>query len=243
MLLWRTRLSGEAALPPPGVSSWRTTTAVRVFAVAMATGAIVRDGDLVELAPILVVVALVAAVMSLLDWMSRDLPSHWYAVGEAIAVPTIIVVATDSTVGLGACLAYPAVVAGVRHGLVTTLNVTLVSGLATAATLAANPSDDPLARAAAVAPWLAVGLGVGLLASWQSRSSRDLAARQAPYAAAHYLMARLHQLASSGSVGLDSASLANELDSAMRTATGGLGPRYSSSIPTGRCAPSTVVTT
>ena len=219
MLASRVRLSGEVASPAPGVNSWRTTTAVRVFAVAMATGTIVRDGALVELAPILVVVALVAAVMSLLDWLSRDLPSHWYAVGEAIAVPTIVV-ATDSAIGLGACLAYPAVVAGVRHGLVTTLNVTLVSGLATVATLAANPSEEPLARAAAVAPWLAVGLGVGLLASWQSRSSRDLAARQAPYAAAHYLMARIHQLASSGSVGLDSASLASELDTAMRKATG-----------------------
>ena len=61
-----------------------------------------------------------------------------------------------------------------------------------------------------------IGVGVGLLTSWQSRSTRDQAARQAPYAAAHHLMARIHQLASSGNLGLNSATLAMELDTAMR---------------------------
>jgi signal transduction histidine kinase len=67
---------------------------------------------------------------------------------------------------------------------------------------------------------LLTGLGVGLLASWQSRSIRSLAARQAPYVNAHQLMARVHQLASTGSLGLNSAALAEDLDAAMRDATG-----------------------
>ena len=61
-------------------------------------------------------------------------------------------------------------------------------------------SSDCLRRAVAAAPprGSLIGLGVGLLASWQSRSIRDLVARQAPYAAAHQLMARVHQLAERG---------------------------------------------
>ncbi len=162
---------------------------------------------------------MVAAVSSLLDWLSRAELTHWHSVAEAVAVTTLII-GTSASAGLGAYLAVPAAVAGVRHGLVTTLNVTLLSIVTAAATLAVDPSGDAVRHVATSLPWIAIGLGVGLLASWQSRSTRDLAARQAPYAAAHQSMARLHQLASAGSLGLDSASLATELDTAMRRATG-----------------------
>ena len=204
----------------PALQSWRTTTAVRVFALALATGTVLGQGVFVESAPMLVVLGLVAAVSSLLEWVTRNRPTHWHAVGEAVAV-TMLSSSTQTTAELGAYLAVAPIAAGVRHGLVTTLNVTLVSGLAAAASVAANPQGDALTRLGETLPWLVIGLGVGLLASWQSRSTRDHAARQAPYAAAHHLMARIHQLASSGSVGLDSASLAMELDAAMRQATGG----------------------
>jgi signal transduction histidine kinase len=174
---------------------------------------------LVESAPLVVVLALVAAVTSLLDWMARNRPAHWHAVAEAVAV-TALIVATRSTAELGAYLAVPVIAAGVRHGLVTTLNVTLVSGLTAGAAITADPADDALARAADATPWLLIGLGVGLLASWQSRSTRTLVARQAPYAAAHHLMEQVHELASSGTIGLDIASLAVDLESTMRHATG-----------------------
>jgi signal transduction histidine kinase len=167
----------------------------------------------------LVVLATAAAVSSLLEWVSRNRLSHWHSVGEAVAVTTLLV-ATNAVPPLGAYLAVPAAVAGVRHGLVTTLNVTLLSSLTAAATLAVDPSTDAAHQAAAGGPWLAIGLGVGLLASWQSRDTRDLAARQAPYAAAHQLMARLHHMTSSGSLGLDSTSLASDLEAALRRATG-----------------------
>ena len=173
-----------------------------------------------EFFPLLLVLAIVATASSLLEWSSRNRLTHWHSVAEAVAV-TIVIVGTSSLSSPVAYLAVPPVVAGVRHGLVTTLNVTLLSTLTAAATFALEPGGDTLEEAAACAPWLAIGLGVGLLASWQSRSTRDLAARQAPYAAAHHLMARIHQLAASGALGLDSASLASELETAMRTATGG----------------------
>jgi signal transduction histidine kinase len=163
---------------------------------------------------------MVAAVSSLLAWLNRNRLSHWHSVAEAVGV-TVVVVGTATDTGLVAYLAVPPAVAGVRHGLVTTLNVTLLSALTTAAALAVDTGGGAAERAALYAPWLAIGLGVGLLASWQSRATRDLAARQAPYAAAHHLMARIHQLATSGALGLDSASLATELEEAMRRATAG----------------------
>ncbi|WP_236665945.1 sensor histidine kinase [Nocardioides baculatus] len=168
----------------------------------------------------LVVLSIVAVVASLLEWMTRNRPTHWYAVGEAVAV-AMLLVATRTTSELSAYLAVAPIAAGVRHGVVTTLNVTLVSGLTAAASIAVDPEDDALSRMGEALPWLAIGLGVGLLASWQSRSTRDEAARQAPYAAAHQLMARIHHLASAGNVGLNSTSLAMDLDTAMRQATGG----------------------
>lgn len=208
----------EAVVPATG-HTWRVTTAVRVFALALATGTLIADASLLRAAPMLVVLALAAAFTSTLEWVTRDRATHWLAVGEAVCV-TAIVVVSQSVVGLGAYLAVPIIIAGVRHGLVTTLNVTLVSGVTVVAALAADPASDSLRRAGEALPWLMIGLGTGLLASWQSRSTRSLAARQAPYAGAHHLMQRLHQLASSGSVGLDSASLASDLDAAMRDATG-----------------------
>ncbi|MCF6377272.1 sensor histidine kinase [Nocardioides KLBMP 9356] len=208
----------DAGVSRPALQSWRTTTAVRVFALALATGTVLSRGDLVTSAPMLVVLCLVAAVSSLFEWMTRNRPTHWHAVGEAVAV-TMLLISTSTTPELGAYLAVAPIAAGVRHGLVTALNVTLVSGLTAA--VAASPQDDALVQLGGALPWLVIGLGVGLLAGWQSRSTRDLAARQAPYAAAHHLMARIHHLASSGSLGLNSASLAMELDAAMRAATGG----------------------
>ncbi len=210
----------DSAAPRPALQAWRTTTAVRVFALALGAGTVLSDSTVVESAPIMVVLALMAGMTSLLEWMTRNAPTHWYAVAEAIAVTTLVV-ATQSTPDLGAYLAVPPIAAGVRYGLITTVNVTLLSGLTVAATVAADLAGHSLARISDTVPWLAIGLGVGLLTSWQSRSTRTMAARQAPYATAHHLMARIHRLASSGSVGLDSDTLVTELETAMRSVTGG----------------------
>jgi signal transduction histidine kinase len=209
----------DVGAPRPALQSWRTTTAVRVFALALATGTTLSNGVFLQSSPIMVVLALTAAVTSLLEWMTRNRPMHWHAVAEAVAVTTVMV-ATQSTSDLGAYLAVPPIAAGVRHGLVTAVNVTLVSLLTVAATVAADPASDSLSRIGQTVPWLTIGLGVGLLAGLQSRATRTMAARQAPYATAHQLMERIHRLASSGSLGLDSSALAADLDAAMRRASG-----------------------
>ncbi|WP_299923953.1 histidine kinase [uncultured Nocardioides sp.] len=214
----------ETSLTGPQLRTWRTTTAVRVFALALCTGMAISESAFALSFPMLVVLGSVAAATSTLDWSTRTHTSHWYAVAETVAV-TALLVATDSTSQIAPYLAVPIVVAGVRHGPVTTVNVTLLSVLTAAAIFAVDP-DDTWQRTLAGLVWLAIGLGVGLLASWQSRSIRDLSARQAPYADAHQLMERVHQLASSGSLGLDTTSLSTDLDRAMKAAT--------------RCARSTV---
>ena len=208
----------ESVAPGPQLRTWRTTTAVRIFALALATGTVISSGSFVATVPMLVVLSTFAAASSLLEWLNRARFSHWDSVAEAIAVSVLL--ATTPLPGLGAYLAVPAVVAGIRHGLVSVLNVTMLAGLAAAASLAVQPGADAVARAGACLPWLVIGLGVGALASWQSRSMRTLVAKQAPYSSAHQLMARLHRLATSGALGLDSTSLVTDLDSAMRDATG-----------------------
>ena len=184
----------------------------------MGAGQVLSTGSIVDSASLLITLVLVAAVSCALDWMRLTRATPWIPVGEALIVALILANASPDP-ALLIYLAVPPIVAGVRHGLVTTFNAALVGGVAlVAAASTRGDVDGELIRFAM--PWLVVGLGAGLLASWQSRSTRDLAARQAPYAATHRLMARLHQIASAGTVGLDAPSLATELGAAMRSATG-----------------------
>jgi hypothetical protein len=123
----------------------------------LATGTVLSQGVLVEFLPMLVVLGFVAAITSLLEWLTRNRPTHWHVVGEAVAV-TMLLVSTGTTPELGAYLAVPPIAAGVRHGLVTTLNVTLVSGVTAAASVAADPQDAALSRLGMLAPKFISGL-------------------------------------------------------------------------------------
>ena len=207
-----------AAGPVP-VRSWRATTAVRVFALALVTGTLLGKGLLEEAAPLLGALVIIAGACSALESASLDRRVPLIPVCETALVALILTSAPPHG-SLVAYVAVPTVVAGIQHGFVTTLNAALIGAVTSIAVLSASSDPDPVARLATVTPWLLAGLGVGLLASWQSRSIRSLAAKQAPHVAAHQLMARVHQLASSGSLGLNSAALAEDLDASMREATG-----------------------
>src|SRR4051812_21997928 len=93
----------DSGVSRPALQSWRTTTAVRVFALALATGTVLSRGILVESAPMMVVLAVVAMVSSTLEWMTRNRPTYWHVVGEAVVVTTLVV-ATQSVTDLGAYL-------------------------------------------------------------------------------------------------------------------------------------------
>lgn len=208
-----------ASVVSPVTKPWRATIAIRTFGLALATGTVVSHQSGGKAVPLLAALVLIAGVVSSLELIAGSRTVRGMPIAEA-GLAAIVLTSGPLHPGLLAYLAIPPIVAGVRHGLVTTVNTVIVAGLTVLATVRLDSAASDLDRLTEAAPWLAIGLGVGLLASWQSRSLRDLEARQAPYAAAHQLMARLHQLAQEGSLGLDSASLAAELDVALRRATG-----------------------
>jgi signal transduction histidine kinase len=198
---------------------WRVTTAVRVFTLALAIGGVLVSGSLGQAISLLAAIGVIAGVTSALEWGTPTAGMRWLPVGEALLV-ALVLMSVPEQPGVLAYLAVPPVVAGVRFGLLTTTNATLVAAAASVATVLISSDPDGGERLTRAAVWLLVGYGVGLLASWQLRSVRDIEARQAPYAAANQLMSQLHQLAQRGRLGLDSAQLAVELETALRTATG-----------------------
>lgn len=202
------------------VRTWRVTTAVRAFALALCIGMLLanRQGDVANTSQLTLALVLVAGVCSALEWGTLWRSTAWIPVGEALLV-SLILTSSNAPAALFAYLVVPPVVSGVRHGLVTVLNATFIGALTLILTVA-NSSTE-LSVGAAL-PWLVLGLGGGILASWQSRATRDLHARQAPYAAAHQLMSQLHTLAREGAVGLDSTALADALATKLRSVSGAI---------------------
>lgn len=198
---------------------WRVTTAVRVFTLALALGGVLASGSFGRSVPLLSSLALIAGVASALEWGTPTARMRWLPVGEALLVTLVLMTALEQP-EVVAYLAVPPVVAGIRFGLLTTTNATLVAAAASVATVVFSSDPDGSERLTRAAVWLLAGFGAGLLASWQLRSVRDIEARHAPYAAANQLMSQLHQLARRGRLGLDSAQLAAELETALRAATG-----------------------
>lgn len=199
--------------------TWRVTTAIRVFALALATGVVLSDDRAGVSGPLLAALVVIAGAGAVLDWTPELNRTSWTAAAEML-LAALMLTSADASAGLYAYLAAPPVVTGLRHGLVTTVNVAAVGALGVLAAVAAASGGDPRPDLIAAGPWVLSGLGAGMLTSWQSRSLRHQDARRAPYQAAHQLMAQLHGLARRGEVALDTAQLAAELESDLRRRTG-----------------------
>ena len=210
---------GASQTSNTSLRQWRVTTAVRVFTLALATGSVLAAGSFSQAAPLLAAIALIAGATSALEWGTPTVSTRWLPVGESLLV-ALLLMSTPEQPGVLAYLAVPPAVAGVRFGLVTATNAIFVAAVASVVTVVVSGDPGSADRLARAALWLLAGYGVGLLATWQLRSVRDIEARQAPYAAANQLMSQLHQLARRGRVGLDSAQVATDLGSALRAATG-----------------------
>ena len=216
----RLRTSVDPAAARGGLLyTWRVTTAIRVFAVALASGIVLSDDRAGASGPLLAALAVIAGASMVLEWTPVTTRAVWIPMAEML-LAALMLASADASPGLYAYLVAPPVVAGVRHGTVSTVNVAFVGAMALLAAVAASPSPEPQPALVGAGPWVLSGLGAGLLASWQSRSIRTEEARLAPHEAAHQLMARLHRLTSSGSLGLDASSLATDIDTAMQRATG-----------------------
>ena len=197
--------------------TWRVTTAIRVFALALAAGIVFSDDRAGVSGPLLAALVVIAGAGAVLDWTPELTRTTWTAAAEML-LAALMLASADASVGLYAYLAAPPVITGVRHGFVTTINVAFVGALGVLA--AAASGSDPRPELVAAGPWVLSGLGAGLLTSWASRSVRDHDARRAPYEAANQLMAQLHGLARRGDIGLDTAQLAAELEADVRRRTG-----------------------
>lgn len=203
----------------PTRRTWRVATAVRVFTLAVAAGSVLGGGHSDSL-PVLIALFLIAGVAGLLEYIVRTSLVPWVPLFDVVLAATVISMAAPEADVL-IYLAVPPVVAGLYGGLIPSINTAVAAGVAVAATLSVSANGTPdLGRMAETSSWLLAGLGFGLVASWQTRSIRDLVARQAPYAGAHHLMTQLHSLAVSGDLGLNSTLLASELDTALRHVTG-----------------------
>ncbi len=202
-------------------NTWRVTTAIRVFALALSSGIVLSAEDSGASWPLLAALAVIAAASAVFDWTSATTRAAWIPMAEML-LAALMLASADASPGLYAYLAAPPVVAGVRYGPVTTINVAFLGALGLLVAAAGSSDSDPRPKFIAAVPWVLSGLGAGLLAGWQSRFTRDEEARRAPHQAAHQLMAQLHDLARRGAVGLDSAQLASELESRLRIETGAL---------------------
>lgn len=201
-------------------STWRITTAVRVFAIALCLGRAVSAQGIVDIGVPIVALALVATLASLVEGITADSAQRWIPIGEALLVAAVVALNPLQEETILLYLAVPPLVAGIRHGWLSASNAFLVSSVALVlgAGLASAPFDLDLVQSAGF--WLVTGLGIGVLAGVQTRNIRDLEQRQAPYVATHQLMSQLHDLASRGEVGLDSVKLATELVGRLRGDTG-----------------------
>lgn len=200
--------------PPTSESSrelsraWQLTTAVRVFALALAVGLVLTSAPSGASLVALVGVGLLAATASGLELAVRARRLSVVPIGEAVLVVALMA-SPELPVEPLVYLTAPVIVAGARYGGVSTLNTGLTAVLAAAA-MAAVTSPGAVWLGTALF-WLCVGLGVGLLVARLGRSVRALEEQQAPYVAAHRLVTELHDLADRHDLALDSRAGATAL--------------------------------
>lgn len=198
--------AGHARVPDTGVRSWRVTTAVRVFVLALAAGQVVGAGTLGSVGHLLLGLALLTGVCCAVE-LRTEHGGAWVPVVEGAAAGLLIGLPGGQVEPLFVYLALPAVVSGFRLGAVASVRTTLVTGaVVLAGGLVGGGSVATWPGLASLTQCLAVGLGAGLVAASQTRSVRRLEAAQAPYAAAHRLVGQLHDLAQQLPMGLDVAA-------------------------------------
>ncbi|QIX27812.1 sensor histidine kinase [Nocardioides sp. JQ2195] len=203
--------------PVTAGKSWRVTTAARVFVLALVFGLTLSSGTINSAGVILLALVLLASVCCVLEANPLTGPTPWTPLVEGVLTAALIGMTPGPIGALSIYLVIPPVVAGIRHGWVTTANTFLAEGFVMfGAGAAAEELGLVDAQMLSSAPWLLTGLGGGLLAAWQSRSVRNLASIQAPYEAAHHLVSQLHTLAQRLPVGLDSLTAARALNDATR---------------------------
>ena len=200
--------------------TWRITTAVRVFAIALVMGRALSADGVGRVAALLMVLSLLATLASVVEGIGTEVVQRWVPFVEALMVGAIVAAEPSRDEAILLYLAVPPLVAGIRRGWLAATNSFLVS--AAAVLVGGQVSTEPpsVDTLQSCGFWLVMGLGIGVLAGVQTRSIRTLEQSQAPYVATHQLMSQLHDLASRGEVGLDSVKLSTELVGRLCEGTG-----------------------
>ena len=210
-------------VPAPGATTvhiWRITTAARVFVLALAGGQVLATGSSAALWG-MVALGIVAAACCVAELASTAPSAPVVPVAESLAAVAVLEFGPRAGQALLVYLVLPGLVTGVRRGARWVL---AVSGLAvaTAAVLETltHTAGHGGPRFSHALLWLFVGLGAGVLSALLTRTIRDLATSQAPYAAAQRLLAQWHALEATHDLDLDVGSLARALQEEARAATG-----------------------
>jgi signal transduction histidine kinase len=205
---------------PAARRTWRITTAVRVFAMALIVGRGLSAGTVRDIAVVVLLLGLVATLATVVEGMGAERLVRWVPMAEGLMVGVAVAAEPSYDEAILLYLAVPPFVAGIRFGWLSACNTFLVSTAAVLIVGAVSSSSLPLEVMQSAVFWLLTGLGIGVLAGVQTRSIRDLEQRQAPYVATHQLMSQLHDLTSRGELGLDSVKLSTELVGRLREGTG-----------------------
>ncbi len=198
--------------PNQQVFGWRIATASRVFVLSLATGQTISARTFDDAGVLLAGLVILAAIACTLDIDSPPLLTRLIPVAEGALAAVLLGSSSADVLTLLPYFIAPPLAAGIRAGWVTCVNSALATLLALGGTwLTADSLGADLGSIEAGVPWLAVGVAAGLLASWQTRSLRQLEEAQAPYLVAHRLMAQLHAVSQDLSGGLDSVSAGETL--------------------------------
>ncbi|TIC84128.1 ATP-binding protein [Nocardioides sp. GY 10127] len=177
--------------------AWRTTTAVRVFVLALATGQVLASARPAGDALGLLSMALLVGAACVADLPSARLKAPWPAPLEGLAVALTVGLAAAAP--LAVLLALPGTVAGVRRG--SRAAVLASAGAVLGALLGGLATGTPAWDAGAV--WLVVGLGAGLLGAALAAGQRTAAEDAQPHLAARHLLGQLRELVEHDRVDLD----------------------------------------
>src|SRR5687768_5728639 len=97
-------------------STWRVTTAARVFVLALVMGRALSAGEMRGLTVVFVAVCLVASVACALERQVPDRQLVWVALIEGILVSALLSTSQTDAESLLVYLAVPVTVSGLRHG-------------------------------------------------------------------------------------------------------------------------------
>lgn len=199
---------------------WRLTTAVRVFAVALATGQTLGADRLQSLGMMLLSIGIVAGFACFIELDPTARATRWTPLVEGVVVAVLVSSPAVTPEPVLVYLAVPAAIAGMRNGIVSALNATLATSVAAATSLIAAHGLPMAQRPTPYMSWLTVGAGIGVLVAVLGRSARAAESERAPYVSAHRLLRQLHAVSRHLSGDLDSRQVGSALLSDLQMSTG-----------------------